>query len=103
MQRKHFWHFSIYKVEGKAERLSHFDIYKVEDNKFLIMSTELFSRKQVAEIFGIKPRTIWKWEKRKVITPALYVNGRPRYSMEEIEKVAQEFQTIKPKANEQSV
>lgn len=52
------------------------------------MPNELFTRKETSSIFGVKHRTIWKWEKRGVIKPSLYVNGRPRYSIEEIERVA---------------
>ena len=56
------------------------------------MPAELFTRKEVAHIFGVKPITLWHWEKRNIIKPVMYVSGRPRYSIEDIEKVGTEKQ-----------
>ena len=53
---------------------------------------ELFSRAEAAKVLGVKPRTLWHWEKKKIITPCLYVNTRPRYSLESLQKVATEKQ-----------
>lgn len=58
------------------------------------MTNELFTRKEVAAIFRIKPRTIWHWEKKGLIKPDHFINGRPRYSLREIEKVAAEKETV---------
>jgi DNA-binding transcriptional MerR regulator len=55
----------------------------------------LFTRKETAAILKIKPRTIWYWEKRGIIKPALYINGRPRYLREDIVKIALDQQTTK--------
>lgn len=58
-------------------------------------ANELFSRKEVAQIFKVRPHTIFIWEKRKLIEPALKINGRPRYSIESIEQLAKVKQPIK--------
>ena len=55
---------------------------------------ELLTRKQVAEMFKIKPRTIWHWEQRGVIKPALYINGRPRYAINVVMKLGTKTQTV---------
>ena len=44
-----------------------------------------FTRKEVSDIFGVKPRTVWHWEKKGIIKPCTKINGRPRYSVEDIE------------------
>jgi DNA-binding transcriptional MerR regulator len=67
------------------------------------MANELFTRKEVAEIFKVRPHTVFFWEKKGLITPAGYVNTRPRYSIEAIEKLGNERQPlarIKAPANE---
>lgn len=58
------------------------------------MANELFTRKEAAAIFKVKPRTIWHWEKKGWIKPDGYVNTRPRYSIETIEKLGTDFQTL---------
>ena len=58
------------------------------------MENELFTRKEIAAIFRIRPRTLWHWEKRGLIKPDHYVNGHPRYSIEAIEQLSTEKQTI---------
>lgn len=60
-----------------------------------IKETGLLTRKQIAAMFGIKPMSIWHWEKRGILKPALYVNGRPRYTVEDVAKVGTEKQTVK--------
>jgi len=52
------------------------------------MAYEIFTRKEVAEIFCIKPRTLWHWERKGWIEVAHRINGRPRYAKEEIERMA---------------
>lgn len=58
------------------------------------MTNQVFTRKEVAAIFKIKPRTLWHWEQRGVIAVDHYVNGHPRYSKASIDKVSTEKQTI---------
>jgi DNA-binding transcriptional MerR regulator len=58
------------------------------------MANELFTRKEVAQIFKIKPRTIGHWERRNLIKPAAYVNARPLYSIESIESLATEKPSV---------
>src|ERR1051325_966567 len=52
------------------------------------------NRKQVAAIFGVKPRTIMNWEKRGVINPVFYVNGRPRYNINDAGNIVTKTQTV---------
>ena len=54
------------------------------------MEKIIFNRSQAAEMLQVKPCTLYKWERQKKITPAFHVNGRPRYTFEEIERVASE-------------
>lgn len=56
-----------------------------------------FKRKEVALIFGVDPLTIRAWEKKKIITPTFYAGKHPRYSVEEIERVAAIKPTYKTK------
>lgn len=51
------------------------------------MANALYTRKEVAGIFCIRPRTVIKWEKKGIISPTAHFNGRPRYSLDEIERV----------------
>jgi predicted site-specific integrase-resolvase len=59
-----------------------------------IPDDHLLTRKEVAAIFGIKPMSIWHWEKRGTLKPFLYVNGRPRYTVADVQKVATDRQTV---------
>ena len=52
------------------------------------MGNELFSRKEVAQIFAVKLHTVYFWEKKGLITPALKINTRPRYDIESVEQLA---------------
>lgn len=58
------------------------------------MPNELFTRKEVAYICGVIPHTIYFWEKKGLITATAYFNGRPRYSRDEVERVAKERQIV---------
>lgn len=51
------------------------------------MTDKLYTRKEVAEILCVKPRTLWHWEKRGIIKATLHIGCRPRYSASEIERV----------------
>jgi DNA-binding transcriptional MerR regulator len=59
------------------------------------MEDQLFTRAEVAAIFKVKPRTIWHWEAKNWIKPSGYVNTRPRYSLESIQKLGEEISTLK--------
>lgn len=52
------------------------------------MPNELFTRKEVANIFSVDPLTVRAWEKNGKLPVALHVNGKPRYALEDIEKIA---------------
>ena len=52
------------------------------------MANELFTRKEVAQIFRVKLHTVFIWEKKGLIKPVLKLNTRPRYDIESIEKLA---------------
>jgi predicted site-specific integrase-resolvase len=54
----------------------------------------IFNQKDVAAMFGVKPRTIMDWRKKGKIGVAFFLNGRPRFTMEEIEKVVCENQDV---------
>lgn len=54
-----------------------------------------YTRKEAAEFFKINPHSMYKWEKDGIITPSIHVNGRPRYTMEDIEKVCSEKSIVK--------
>lgn len=51
------------------------------------MGTQLFTRKQTGEILGVKARTVLNYERKGLIKPAMYVSGRPRYTLESIQKI----------------
>ena len=53
---------------------------------------QLFNRKEAGKILGVKPMTVYSWERKGKLKPALYVNTRPRYSLESLQKVATEKQ-----------
>lgn len=52
------------------------------------MKKKLFTRTEVAEIFGVHPLTVRDWQKNGLLPSAFYVGRRPRYSLDDIEKVA---------------
>jgi hypothetical protein len=56
--------------------------------------THLLTRKQIAFMFGIKPMSIWHWERKNLLKPALYVNGRPRYTLADVQKIFTDRQTV---------
>jgi predicted site-specific integrase-resolvase len=58
------------------------------------MEQELFTRKQVAEIFQVTPRSVMIWQKKGKIKASLFVNGRPRYTIEEIQRIVSETQDV---------
>lgn len=51
---------------------------------------ELYTRKQTADILGVKPRTIRFYERQNIIKPAMYIKGRPRYSLTDIQNIPTE-------------
>jgi hypothetical protein len=56
-------------------------------NKELIMQQNLLTRKQVALTLGVSPKTVKSFEKKKLIKPIGYINGRPRYTADSVEAV----------------
>lgn len=52
---------------------------------------DLLTRKEAAQMLRVKPDTVRKWHNTHKVQAIGYVNGRPRYSKEELEKL------IKPK------
>jgi predicted site-specific integrase-resolvase len=52
------------------------------------MDLKLFNRKEAAAIMGVKIGTVKMWQRRGKITPALYVNNRPRYLLSDLQKMA---------------
>lgn len=44
-------------------------------------------------MFGVKPQTILKWGKKGILKPSIYIATRPRYRLEDIEKVGNQTQT----------
>lgn len=51
------------------------------------MGLTLYTRKEVANILSVTISCVAKWEKSGKIAPALHINGRPRYSLEEMDRV----------------
>lgn len=51
------------------------------------MEKQLINRKQAAELLAVKPDTIRKWQNEGKISAACYINNRPRYSLEDLNKV----------------
>jgi len=47
----------------------------------------LIDKKQVAQMFNITERSVNNWVDKKIITPAIRVNNRPKFSKEELEKM----------------
>jgi len=61
--------------------------------------SELLTRSESAKILGLKPRTLGTWSRKGILKPAFFVRGRPRYLLEDLEKVAtqrQESYNTKP-------
>lgn len=54
---------------------------------------QILTRQDVCKIFGVTARTIIRWEKAGIITPAYYIRTRPKYTLESIRKVPQLKQT----------
>jgi predicted site-specific integrase-resolvase len=60
---------------------------------------ELFSRYEIAGIFKISVKTVYRYERRGIIKPSLYVGRAPRYAVEELEKIATEKRRILTTSN----
>jgi predicted site-specific integrase-resolvase len=48
---------------------------------------KLINRKQAAELLAVKPDTIRKWQNEGKIIASCYINNRPRYLIENLEKL----------------
>jgi predicted site-specific integrase-resolvase len=47
----------------------------------------MLNRKQIAEMFCVTAQTVRLWEKKSLIKPCCHINGRPRYSKEEVNRL----------------
>ena len=63
------------------------------------MKNKLVSRTELAALLSVHPLTIRTWEKSGRIKPVLYVGLRPRYAIEDIEKMTGETPTVKSKTD----
>lgn len=55
----------------------------------------LYTRKQFAALIKVTTKTIYTLEKKGIIVPTTYINGRPRYTKESIT----ETKKISPNGN----
>lgn len=63
------------------------DTKKELEEKILADKTERYmSPKDVAEMLGINPSTLWRWSNRKYLTPS-NVGGKKRYKYSDIKKL----------------
>jgi putative resolvase len=51
------------------------------------MSEELLRPRDVAKIFGISVKTLWKWQKKGIIKAVRLPTGKLRYSRSEVERL----------------
>ena len=51
-------------------------------------TNNLITRKEAAAILGLKPHTLFFWEKRGLLKPFTKVNGRPRYTVADLAEAA---------------
>ena len=64
---------------------------------FTIMEQKLLNRKQVAEYFSVKPKTVSIWHMKGWLIPTIFLNGRPRYRSEDLDKM---YKSISSKKTE---
>jgi putative resolvase len=51
------------------------------------MSEELLRSRDVAKIFGISVKTLWKWQRRGIIKAVKLPTGKLRYPRSEVERL----------------
>jgi putative resolvase len=51
------------------------------------MSEELLRSRDVAKIFGISVKTLWKWQRRGIIKAVRLPTGKLRYPKSEVERL----------------
>jgi putative resolvase len=51
------------------------------------MSEELLRPRDVARIFGISVKTLWKWQRRGIIKAVRLPTGKLRYPKSEVERL----------------
>jgi putative resolvase len=51
------------------------------------MDEELLRPKEVAKIFGISVKTLWKWQKHGIIKAVRLPTGKLRYPKSEVERL----------------
>jgi DNA-binding transcriptional MerR regulator len=47
----------------------------------------LLNKQQVAAMFGVTERTINHWIEKKILSPTIRINNRPKFSKDQIEKM----------------
>lgn len=52
------------------------------------MEATIFTRAEAAAMLKVSKETIYRWEKSEFIRPAFHLKGRPRYSIDEIVRIA---------------
>jgi len=52
-----------------------------------LMSEELLRSRDVAKIFGISVKTLWKWQRRGIIKAVKLPTGKLRYPRSEVERL----------------
>lgn len=60
------------------------------------MESNLLTRRQVAEYFSVKIRTVRCWQAKAIIKPYCLLNGRPRYRLQDLTHLL----TSKPVSND---
>jgi DNA-binding transcriptional MerR regulator len=61
------------------------------------MKLNLLKRKEVAEMFQVNAGTVRHWESKGIIKPFCKINGRPRYHMDELNKLFENKNTCNEK------
>ncbi len=50
--------------------------------------SRLLSRRQVADLFGVSPHTVYRWAKEGRLPVVMTLGGRRRYPAEEVARLA---------------
>jgi len=50
--------------------------------------SRLLSRRQVAELFGVSPHTVYRWAKEGRLPVVMTLGGRRRYPADEVARLA---------------
>lgn len=58
---------------------------------------ELITRSTAAKLLNLRPRTIYFWQKRGLLTPITHISGRPRYTVESVAEASIKSNEVKTK------